>query len=68
MKSKPNALRTIKSVEHYEKKGHKAENFLKKKTKKKSDPIAHAHKESSKSPKKMFKESMEHLHKISNKK
>lgn len=35
---------------------------------KKSDPIAKAHKEASKSPNKMFKESMSHLHKLSNKK
>ncbi len=38
------------------------------KEKKKSDPIAHAHKESSKSPKSMFKESMRDLQKKSNKK
>ena len=36
--------------------------------KKKHDPIAHAHKESSKSPKSMFKESMKDLHKKSKKK
>lgn len=35
------------------------------KAKKKEDPIAKAHKESSRSPKKMFKESMKHLNKIS---
>ncbi len=39
-----------------------------KKQKSKKDPIAEAHKESSKSPKKMFKESMAHLNKLSSKK
>ena len=38
------------------------------KAKKKTDPIAHAHKESSKSPKSMFKESMNDLHKKTAKK
>lgn len=38
------------------------------KEKKKSDPIEKAHKEASKSPKKMFKESMAHLKKLTNKK
>jgi hypothetical protein len=38
------------------------------KAKKKTDSITHIHKESSKSPKKMFKESMAHLHKLTNKK
>ena len=32
-----------------------------------SDPIAKAHKESSKSPKKMFKESMKHFNKLTKK-
>jgi hypothetical protein len=35
-----------------------------KKQKKKKDPISHAHKESSKSPKSMFKSSMKHLNKL----
>ena len=34
----------------------------------KKDPIAHAYKESSKSPKKMFKESMSHLRSLMEKK
>lgn len=38
------------------------------KEKKKSDPIAKAHKESSKSPKSMFKESMKKFTKLVNKK
>jgi len=68
MKAKPKVLRVIRDAKYYEKKGHTPENFMKKKHKKKSvDPIAHAHRESSKSPKKMFKESMEHLHKLSKK-
>lgn len=59
-KKNPKVLRTIKSVEHYEKKLGKA--------KRKKDPIAHAHKESSKSPKSMYKESMKHLHSLLDKK
>lgn len=57
-KKKPKVMRTIKSVEYYEKKLGKSNN------RKKEDPIAHAHRMSKDSPNKMFKNSMAHLDRL----
>lgn len=61
-KEKPKVLRTIKSVDYYEKKLGKV------KKSKVKDPIAHAHKMSKDSPKTMYKKSMAHLNSLLNKK
>lgn len=69
MKNKDPAHRAaIKKLQEKARKAGSVQYGDVKKKKTKKDPIAHAHKESSKSPNKMYKESMAHLHSLMNKK